>query len=146
MALRRFWIDPSLMTGSQLRIEGDLFHHIREVCRFGTGDRFEVLPGDGKAHLAEITAMGKRELRARVLSERDIEALKKPWIRLVLSVPRYPKVDFILEKCVELGVHTVSLFVSDHSFPASRMTFRNKECSDGKKSSRRHPSNQAVAP
>ena len=45
-----------------------------------------------------------------MLGIRDIEPLKRPWIHLALSVPRFPKVDFILEKCVELGVHTVSLF------------------------------------
>ncbi len=117
MALRRFWIDPSLIIGSQLRIEGDLHHHIRDVCRFGPGARFEVLPGDGRAYLAEITEMGKRDLQARVLGNRQIEPLKQPWIHLAVSVPRYQKVDFILEKCVELGVRTVSLFISDFSFP-----------------------------
>jgi len=117
MALRRFWIEPQSLSGEQVHIDGDLFHHIRDVCRFGEGDHFEVLPGDGKAYLAQITKMNKRDLLAQVKEDRVIEPLKKPWIHLALSVPRYPKVDFILEKSVELGVHTVSLFVSDHSFP-----------------------------
>lgn len=117
MALRRFWIEPKTLAADHVHIDGELFHHIRDVCRFGESDRFEVLPGDGKAYLAEITQMNKRDLTAKIIEDRAIEPLKKPWIHLALSVPRYPKLDFILEKAVELGVHTVSLFVSDHSFP-----------------------------
>lgn len=117
MALRRFWIEPTALQGATALIDGELFHHIRDVCRFTENDRFEVLPGDGKAYLVEIGRMNKRDLVGNVLENRTIEPLKKPWIHLALSVPRYPKVDFILEKSVELGVHTVSLFVSDHSFP-----------------------------
>lgn len=105
------------MSGGQVHIDGELFHHIRDVCRFGESDHFEVLPGDDKAYLVQITKMNKRDLVGQVKEDRVIEPLKKPWIHLALSVPRYPKVDFILEKAVELGVHTVSLFVSDHSFP-----------------------------
>lgn len=117
MALRRFWIEPSCRDGDRVHIDGELFHHIRDVCRFGDGDRFEVLPGDGKAYLVRIDQMNKKDLQGSVLEERQIQPLKKPWIHLAVSVPRYPKVDFILEKASELGVHTVSLFVSDYSFP-----------------------------
>jgi 16S rRNA (uracil1498-N3)-methyltransferase len=116
MALRRFWIEASSRQGDEVHIDGDLFHHIRDVCRFQEGDRFEVLPGGGRAYLVSVTAMNKRDLRARILEQRQIPPLKKPWIHLLVSVPRFPKVDFILEKSVELGVHTVSLFVSDCSF------------------------------
>ncbi len=117
MALRRFWIESSDMTGDQVQLHGDLFHHILDVCRFETGDRFEVMPGDGNAYLVEISEMGKRELRGRIFETRVVEPLRKPWIHLAVSVPRYPKVDFIVEKCVELGVHTLSLFISEFSFP-----------------------------
>jgi 16S rRNA (uracil1498-N3)-methyltransferase len=117
MALRRFWIDASCASGRDMNIADDLFHHIRDVCRFSQGDRFELLPGDGKAYLAEIAKVNKRDLSVRVLESRDLGELKRPWIHLALSVPKYQKVDFIVEKCVELGVHEVSLFVSDCSFP-----------------------------
>jgi 16S rRNA (uracil1498-N3)-methyltransferase len=117
MALRRFWIDSSVRENEKVSISGELFHHIRDVCRFDQGDRFELLSGDGRAYLVQIEIMNKKDLVAQVLESRALEPLRKPWIRLVLSVPRYAKVDFILEKAVELGVHTVTLVVSDYSFP-----------------------------
>lgn len=117
MALRRFYFDKKKMENEDtLPILGDLFHHIRDVCRFAPGDQFEILPGDGRAVLYEITSVGKREMSARKLSERVIPPPMKPDIVLALSVPKLPKVDWILEKSVELGVSEVRPFVSDFSF------------------------------
>lgn len=104
------------MSGDSVVISGDLFHHIRDVCRFEVGSQFEVLLGDSKAHLVEVTALNKKELQGRKLSTRELPALKKPYITLALSVPKLPKVDWIVEKCVELGVAEIRPFVSDYSF------------------------------
>jgi 16S rRNA (uracil1498-N3)-methyltransferase len=120
MAWRRFYIDKECLHGDELRIGGELFHHIREVCRFTAGDRFEVLPGDGRALLVEITSQSRGELSARVLGERPLPEPGKPLITLALSVPKLPKVDWIVEKSVELGVHEIRPFVSDYSFLRKR--------------------------
>lgn len=116
LALRRFYIEDLPANSSQISIQGELFHHISEVCRFKEGDRFELLPGDGKAWLAEVIAVGKKDLSVRLLSSRTLAALPKPWITLAISIPKLPKMDWIIEKCVELGVHEIRPFVSDFSF------------------------------
>lgn len=114
MALRRFYLEGA--SGEQIAIGGDLLHHIRDVCRFSVGERFELLPGNGQALLVEIIGENKNEIRTRTLSERALPALKKPYLTLCLSIPKLPKVDWIVEKCVELGVHEIRPFVSDYSF------------------------------
>jgi 16S rRNA (uracil1498-N3)-methyltransferase len=117
VALRRFYFEKqNLGHEATIQISGDLFHHIRDVCRFGVGDLFEILPGDGRALLYKIAEQGKREFRATKQSERQIPPPAKPDIVLALSVPKLPKVDWILEKSVELGVSEVRPFVSDFSF------------------------------
>jgi len=116
MALRRFYIDREMLHGEQLRLTGDLFHHVRDVCRFGVGDQFEVLAGDGQAHLIEIQSVTNKEIHGRQLSTRAVPALAKPHIVLALSVPKLPKVDWIIEKSVELGVAEIRPFVSEFSF------------------------------
>ena len=115
MALRRFYFEHPIQ-GEQVQIGGDLFHHIRDVCRFAVGDRFELLAGDQQAWLVEIQSLDKREMSTRVVSKRTLPELPRPWITLALSVPKLPKVDWIIEKCVELGVREIRPFVSDHSF------------------------------
>ncbi len=117
MALRRFYIsDREIDDAGTITIRGDLFHHMRDVCRFGPGDRFEALPGDQRAILMEIDQISGKEIRARAIETRTLPALAKPWITLALSIPKLPKVDWIVEKCVELGVYEIRPFVSDYSF------------------------------
>jgi 16S rRNA (uracil1498-N3)-methyltransferase len=42
--------------------------------------------------------------------------IARPLVTLALSVPKLPKVDWIIEKSVELGVAEIRPFVSDYSF------------------------------
>jgi 16S rRNA (uracil1498-N3)-methyltransferase len=116
MALRRFYLEASDLDEHEIVIRADLFHHIREVCRFGVGDRFEILPGDGSARLVEVIRVGARELWLRSIAKRQLPPLPKPLLTLALSIPKLPKVDWIVEKCVELGVYEIRPFVSDFSF------------------------------
>ena len=117
MAFRRFYIDKNeIQDEASLHVKGDLFHHIRDVCRFKVGDQFEVLNGEPRALLYEISQMSNRDLSARKLSERPLPAPEKPAVTLALSLPKLPKVDWIIEKCVELGVAEIRPFVSDYSF------------------------------
>lgn len=116
MAFRRFYIEPQELTEDGAIIRGELVRHIRDVCRFGVGDEFEVLTGDQKARKVQISSMGKNEIQTRLISTRELPVLPKPHITLALSVPKLPKVDWIVEKCVELGACEIRPFVSEYSF------------------------------
>jgi 16S rRNA (uracil1498-N3)-methyltransferase len=117
--VRRFWIEPEHIQGLNIEIEGELFHHIRDVCRFDVGSRFEVLPGDGRALFVEVTQVAKKTLNAKILEERIIPPLPKPHIHLFVSIPKFATFETILEKAAELGVAEVTPFFSDYSFVRS---------------------------
>lgn len=114
--MRRYWIETSDKAGDLIQFKGDLHHHIFDVCRQELGSKFEVLTEEGKAYFVEVTALDKRSAQARVLEERQIAALKTPWIRVVLCLPRFPVMDAVLEKLVELGVKSVHPVFSEYSF------------------------------
>ena len=97
-------------------IDGDLFHHIREVCRFQPGEEFELLPGDGRAVRVSVTSVDKRSLKVSPIDARTLPGPGRPHLTLALSIPKLPKLDWIIEKAVELGVSEVRPFVSDFSF------------------------------
>ena len=97
-------------------IEGETLHHIRDVCRLHVGSKFEVIVEGGHALLVEINRETKHESIATVLETRQIPEIPKPHIHLALSIPRFPVFEAVLEKSVELGVHSVQPFFSDFSF------------------------------
>lgn len=116
MALRRFWIEKEELGEGEFSIQGELFHHLVDVCRVGEGHEFELLPGDGKAHLVRATRISKKEMLCVRVSERELPPLPTPYVHLYVSIPRLPKLDDIIEKSVELGVKTLTPFISDFSF------------------------------
>ncbi len=113
--MRRFWLENSNWVNERQTLSGDLFHHLRDVCRFGVDDKFELLHG-GEAYFVRVVQVDKRQMEVERLETRPIPALPRPHIHLALSLPKFPKVDWIVEKSVELGVKAIHPFVSDFSF------------------------------
>lgn len=115
--MRRFYFDQEKVAiGQEVSLRGDLLHHMRDVCRFKLGSRFELLSTDGYAYFSEISYDEKRELKAKILSSRKLPELARPWIQLCLSMPKFQTFETVLEKSVELGVYRVQPFFSDFSF------------------------------
>jgi 16S rRNA (uracil1498-N3)-methyltransferase len=113
--MRRYWIQPQNLNEGVVKFEGDLFHHIFDVCRQEKGSKFEVLL-NGKAYLVETTEVLKKHALAQVLEERTVAVLPKPYLKLALCVPRFPVLEAVLEKAVEMGVERIQLLTSDYSF------------------------------
>ena len=114
--MRRYWIDKSQISGSQVQFTGDTFHHIFDVCRQTQGSKFEVLTEDSKAHLVEVISVQKKQATAQIIEERIIPPLKLPHIHLAMSIPRFNVFDSVLEKAVEMGVSSIVPFYSEFSF------------------------------
>ena len=117
--MKRYWIDLQYFNNELVKIKGDDFHHICEVCRLQKGEHFEVLNGDGKAYLVELTELKKNEATAVIKQSREVPPIAKPYVHLCVSIPKFSTFDTILEKSVELGAKHFRPFVSDYSFVRS---------------------------
>jgi 16S rRNA (uracil1498-N3)-methyltransferase len=119
--MRRYWIEKSQIhkiseTESIVLFKDDLFHHIFDVCRQEIGHHFEVITEDSKAYLVKVTVKEKKQARAQITEEREIKKLPTPHVHMALSIPRYPVMDSIVERAVEMGVSSILPFYSDFSF------------------------------
>lgn len=118
--MRRYWIESEKLSGKSVGeivgIEGELLHHLKDVCRLDVGSVFELLCGDQTAYVVRMKTMTGKMGMAEILQCREIESLRLPHLHLALSVPRFQKFDDIVEKCVELGVKSVTPFTSQFSF------------------------------
>lgn len=118
--MRRYWVPRSAFSGfqigSQLILEGQILHHIRDVCRQDLGCKFESLVEGGQAFLVEIINESKHRSVAQILEIRNVDAIPRPHIHLAMAIPRFPVFEAVIEKAVELGVFSIHPFFSAHSF------------------------------
>ena len=97
--------DPSDLEGDLLHITGSQVNHIRTVLRLGPGDEISVSIGeDGKEYRYGIERIDKEEVlcRLRFVKDADVELPVKVW--LFQGLPKSDKMDYIVQKAVELGV------------------------------------------
>lgn len=115
--MRRYLVPPHFISNDHVKFSGDIFHHIFEVCRQDVGSHFEVLAENkNSAFLVEVTEVSKKSALAKIVEKREIKNLPRPYIHLAISIPRFPILDAVIEKAVEMGVKSIQPFFSEYSF------------------------------
>ena len=114
--MRRFWVDRSCKQDQEFILKDNLYHHVCNVSRLQKGDKLELLAEGVQKYIVELTSISSSRARARILEEQPVPPLPKPYLHLALSLPRLSKMDFIVEKMVELGVKEIHPFFSEFSF------------------------------
>ncbi len=114
--MRRFWIDRSCFQEEKIILKGSLFHHICRVSQIQKGEPFELFAEGLQKYTVVLTSVSHSRAFAKIVETHPVPSLAKPSIHLALSIPRFSKLDFILEKSVELGVKELHPFVSSLSF------------------------------
>ncbi|MBP3727479.1 MAG: 16S rRNA (uracil(1498)-N(3))-methyltransferase [Pseudobutyrivibrio sp.] len=87
-------------------ITGDDMHHLVRVVRLKRGEVIRVSSADGLNYLCEVSDITSDELIARVKEEVPSTELSNK-IYLFQALPKGDKMETIIEKCVELGVHEI---------------------------------------
>ena len=80
--------------------------HLVSVLRAQAGDRIGILDGEGHLGEAEVVAPHKKRTAIRILS-RTAVAPVAPRRVLVQALVREQKMDWLIQKAVELGVHEI---------------------------------------
>lgn len=87
-------------------ITGDDMHHLVRVVRLKRGEVIRVSSADGLNYLCEVSDITTDELIAKVKEEVPSTELSNK-IYLFQALPKGDKMETIIEKCVELGVHEI---------------------------------------
>ncbi|HEX8601113.1 MAG TPA: 16S rRNA (uracil(1498)-N(3))-methyltransferase [Pseudoduganella sp.] len=102
----RFYIDAPLAAGQLLDLPPEVAHHIH-VVRLAPGDTLTLFNGEGGQYEAVLTEVGKNRATAELgaFDPRDVEL---PYtVTLAQGLPEGTKMDWIVEKAVELGVAAI---------------------------------------
>ncbi|MEQ9618845.1 MAG: 16S rRNA (uracil(1498)-N(3))-methyltransferase [Deltaproteobacteria bacterium] len=111
----RFPISEKQINGSKAVIGGADYRHIVKVLRLRTGDPVTLFDDSSFEHYGTIAEIGSRELTVKISETRRVNTDSPIRITLLQGLPRGDRMDYIVEKATELGVHTVVPVITERS-------------------------------
>lgn len=110
----RIYTDQPLANGSTVTLDPNPSAHLIKVLRLAEGSAVELFNGDGNSYAAIITSASKR---AELCIETSQPGPSPSPVRITLvqGISRGDRMDFSIQKAVELGVHAVQPVFTEKS-------------------------------
>ena len=106
--MHRFFVEEPAMGENSITITGGDVNHIKNVLRMAVGDKICVINGqNNKEYYCEITAVGNDAVDTRLCEIRESDQELGNEVVLFQGLPKSDKMELIIQKAVELGVHTI---------------------------------------
>lgn len=100
----RFFVDREQISDNYISITGEDVKHIKKVLRLREGEKIEVCDGCGEDFECKIESLSDDVVRAEIIKRYPNTAEAPIEIRVYQGMPKNDKMDYIVRKCVELGV------------------------------------------
>lgn len=110
----RFYLNQELEIGRQCALPEELAHHVA-VLRMKAGDTITLFNGRGGEYAATLASVEKRRATADIKAFDAREAEPGHLLTLAQALPEGSKMDWIVEKAVELGVTAIQPLVAARS-------------------------------
>ncbi len=115
MRLTRVFVDAPLAPGARILLPEHAGAHLVRVLRLREGEPCVLFNGDGRDYDARLLAANKRGVEAEVLDARAIDNESPLRLVLLQGIARGEKMDLILQKATELGVHAIAPVFADRT-------------------------------
>ena len=102
-----FFTETEFFTESEAVITGPDVNHIKNVLRMKPGEQILLSDGKGTNCLCEIAEIESSRVLARILPELVEDTELPVEVTLYQGLPKGDKMEFIIQKCVELGVSRI---------------------------------------
>ena len=99
----RLFLDTGLAEGQEIALSRDMGHYLFNVMRLGLGDRVRLFNGRDGEWVAEVAEPRPKSGMLRIsnkLADQDVS----PDIWLAFALIRKTRLEFLVEKAVEIGV------------------------------------------
>lgn len=102
----RFFCPQPLALGLTVTLPEAVAHHVH-VVRLAPGDAITLFNGDGGEYTAVLTSIEKKRVSAELKAHSARDAELPYALTLAQALPEASKMDWIVEKAVELGVAAI---------------------------------------
>ncbi len=104
--MQNFFIEKQNLIDGFVKISGNDFNHIKNVLRMKIGDKF-LISLDKKSSLCQIEDFLDNQVVAKVIEYDYQDTSLGIEIYLFQGLPKSDKLELIIQKAVELGVHAI---------------------------------------
>lgn len=113
--MHRFYIEQKLKIDDEIKLSDEAARQVAQVLRMRAGDEIVLFNGDGFDYLAVLAAVGKKEVRAKIITQ--TENTREPKIALTLfqALIKKDKMEWVAEKCTEIGVAKIAPVIAERS-------------------------------
>lgn len=108
----RFYLPTALAPHTTLNLPDNIIRHIH-VLRLNAGDSITLFNDTGNDFAATLQTIGKRHAECHIHAQRQPENESPLAITLVQAVSSGERMDFTLQKSVELGVRAIQPIISE---------------------------------
>lgn len=115
MRVPRIYLPIPLTSGASVPLNEAAFHHLVRVLRFKPGASLTVFNGQGGEFQGLLTAVERRTAWVRLEAFIPREAESALEVVLVQGIARGERMDYALQKAVELGVAAIFPVLTEHS-------------------------------
>lgn len=105
--MNHFFVEHKNITDTRIFLEGGDVKHIGSVLRMKKGERLLLSSGDNTDYLCEIEEITQERVITRIISVQEKLNELPCDIILFQGLPKADKMELIIQKCVELGVHKI---------------------------------------
>ncbi len=109
----RFFIDKNDILDSHITICGEDAKHISKVLRMKAGETITLCDGCGSDYEAKIEKSDKDCVSATIFSQKKSESEPDIEITLFQALPKSGKMEYIIQKCTELGINKIIPCIMD---------------------------------
>jgi 16S rRNA (uracil1498-N3)-methyltransferase len=113
MRLSRLYTNAALQTGKTFELDDDNAHYARSVLRLKNDAAIILFNGTGGEYVGKILEVSRKSVRVELekFVERTVESNLK--IQLGLGISRGDRMDFSVQKAVELGVTSITPLITE---------------------------------
>ena len=113
MRVSRLYVAQPLQVGEQLTLNEDASHYVRTVLRLKQDQAVILFNGQGSDFACHFTEVSRKTVRVLINEKlaRDVESPLR--ITLGMGISRGDRMDWAVQKAVELGVHAITPLITE---------------------------------
>lgn len=113
MRIPRIYHSAPLATGQAITLDDDAANHVGRVLRMQAGQALQLFDGSNQVFDAIISQADKKQVQVEIVSCQKEDRESPLWLHLGQVMSRGEKMEFTIQKAVELGVNIITPLYSE---------------------------------